>query len=43
MNGAKLRARLQAGDSITMFNPHHVSPGLSVRLVELGADRVPST
>jgi 4-hydroxy-2-oxoheptanedioate aldolase len=40
MNGAKLRARLQAGDSITMFNPHHVSPGLSVRLVELGADSI---
>ena len=40
MNGAKLRARLQAGDSITMFNPHHVSPGLSARLVELGADSI---
>jgi 4-hydroxy-2-oxoheptanedioate aldolase len=23
-----------------MFNPHHVSPGLSVRLVELGADSI---
>jgi len=40
MIGAKLRARLQDGDSITMFNPHHVSPGLSVRLVELGADSI---
>ncbi|MET0428358.1 MAG: aldolase/citrate lyase family protein [Microvirga sp.] len=40
MNGAKLRARLLAGESITMFNPHHVSPGLAVRLVELGADSI---
>ena len=40
MNGAKLRARLQAGESVTMFNPHHVAPGLAVRLVELGADSV---
>jgi 2-keto-3-deoxy-L-rhamnonate aldolase RhmA len=40
MNGAKLRARLQAGESITMFNPHHVAPGLAVRLVELGADSI---
>ena len=40
MNGAKLRARLQSGDSITMFNPHYVSPGLSARLVEVGADTI---
>jgi 2-keto-3-deoxy-L-rhamnonate aldolase RhmA len=40
MNGAKLRARLKAGESITMFNPHHVAPGLAVRLVELGADSI---
>jgi 2-keto-3-deoxy-L-rhamnonate aldolase RhmA len=40
MNGAKLRERLSKGESITMFNPHHVSPGLSVRLVELGADSI---
>lgn len=29
MNGAKLRERLSKGEAITMFNPHHVSPGLS--------------
>ena len=40
MNGAKLRARLKAGESVTMFNPHHVAPGLAVRLVELGADSI---
>jgi 4-hydroxy-2-oxoheptanedioate aldolase len=40
MNGAKLRARLQAGEPITMFTPHHASSGLSVRLVELGADSI---
>jgi 2-keto-3-deoxy-L-rhamnonate aldolase RhmA len=40
MNGAKLRERLLRGEAITMFNPHHVSPGLSVRLVELGADSI---
>ena len=40
MNGAKLRARLQAGETITMFTPHHSSSGLSARLVELGADSV---
>jgi 4-hydroxy-2-oxoheptanedioate aldolase len=40
MNGAKLRERLSKGEAITMFNPHHVSPGLSVRLVELGADSI---
>src|SRR5439155_129979 len=32
MNGAKLRERLSKGETITMFNPHHVSPGLSARL-----------
>ncbi|CAN7720026.1 aldolase/citrate lyase family protein [Rhizobium rhizogenes] len=40
MNGAKLRVRLQAGEAITMFTPHHSSSGLSARLVELGADSV---
>ncbi|MFK3781030.1 HpcH/HpaI aldolase/citrate lyase family protein [Agrobacterium sp. NPDC089420] len=40
MNGAKLRARLAAGDAISMFTPHHTSSGLSARLVELGADAV---
>jgi len=40
MNGAKLRARLQAGEAITMFTPHASSAGLAVRLVELGADSI---
>jgi len=40
MNGAKLRERLSRGEAITMFNPHHVSPSLSARLVELGADSI---
>lgn len=40
MNGAKLRARLQAGEAITMFTPHHSSSGLAARLVELGADSI---
>jgi 2-keto-3-deoxy-L-rhamnonate aldolase RhmA len=40
MNGAKLRERLSKGEAITMFYPHHVSPGLSARLVELGADSI---
>lgn len=40
MNGAKLRARLQAGEAITMFTPHVSSAGLAVRLVELGADSI---
>ncbi|MFT4003395.1 MAG: aldolase/citrate lyase family protein [Rhizobium sp.] len=40
MNGAKLRARLQAGEAITMYNTHHASTGLAARLVELGADSV---
>ncbi|WP_412066372.1 HpcH/HpaI aldolase family protein [Rhizobium sp. SYY.PMSO] len=40
MNGARLRARLQAGESITMFTPHHASSGLAARLIELGADLV---
>ena len=40
MNGAKLRDRLSKGEAITMLNPHHVSPGLSVRLIELGADAI---
>jgi 2-keto-3-deoxy-L-rhamnonate aldolase RhmA len=40
MNGAKLRERLLKGEAITMLNPHHVSPGLAARLVELGADSI---
>lgn len=40
MNGAKLRARLLAGEAITMYTPHHSSSGLAARLVELGADSV---
>jgi 4-hydroxy-2-oxoheptanedioate aldolase len=40
MNGAKLRARLAAGESIFMTNPHHVSSGLVQRLIELGSDAV---
>jgi 2-keto-3-deoxy-L-rhamnonate aldolase RhmA len=40
INGAKLRVRLQAGEPITMFTPHHASSGLSARLVELGADSI---
>ncbi|SCX98194.1 aldolase/citrate lyase family protein [Rhizobium sp. NFACC06-2] len=40
MNGAKLRARLAAGEAISMFTPHHTSSGLSARLVELGTDAV---
>lgn len=40
MIGDKLRTRLAAGEIITMVNPHHVSTGLSQRLVELGADTV---
>jgi 4-hydroxy-2-oxoheptanedioate aldolase len=40
MMGAKLRARLAAGEAVTMLNTHHLSTGLAVRLVELGADAV---
>lgn len=40
MNGAKLRARLAAGEAVTMYTPHHASSGLAARLVELGADSV---
>lgn len=40
MNGGKLRERLSKGEAITMFTPHHTSAGLSVRLVELGADSI---
>lgn len=40
MNGAKLRTRLQAGESITMYTPHHTSSGLAARLIELGADSI---
>lgn len=40
MNGAKLRARLAAGEAISMFTPHHTSSGLAARLIELGADSV---
>jgi 4-hydroxy-2-oxoheptanedioate aldolase len=40
MNGAKLRARLEAGEVVTMYNTHHMSTGLAGRLIELGADSV---
>lgn len=40
MMGAKLRARLAAGEAVTMLTPHHLSSGLAVRLVELGADAI---
>jgi 2-keto-3-deoxy-L-rhamnonate aldolase RhmA len=40
MNGAKLRERLARGEAVTMFNTHHMSSGLAVRLVELGGDSV---
>ncbi len=40
MMGAKLRSRLAAGEAVTMFNTHHLSSGLAVRLVELGADAI---
>lgn len=40
MNGAKLRTRLEGGEAISMFTPHHASSGLSARLVELGGDAV---
>jgi 4-hydroxy-2-oxoheptanedioate aldolase len=40
MMGAKLRARLAAGEAVTMLNTHHLSSGLAVRLVELGADAI---
>ncbi|UFZ02328.1 aldolase/citrate lyase family protein [Bradyrhizobium ontarionense] len=40
MNGAKLRERLDKGEAVTMFTPHHASSGLAVRLVELGADAI---
>ncbi|MGR8927121.1 HpcH/HpaI aldolase family protein (plasmid) [Rhizobium leguminosarum] len=40
MNGGKLRARLLAGEAVTMYTPHHSSSGLAARLVELGADSV---
>ncbi|UXS03458.1 HpcH/HpaI aldolase family protein [Agrobacterium tumefaciens] len=40
MNGTKLRARLLAGEAVTMYNTHHVSSGLAGRLIELGGDCV---
>lgn len=40
MNGGKLRERLAKGEAVTMLTPHHTSAGLSVRLVELGADAI---
>ena len=40
MIGGKLRDRLKSGEIVTMVNPHHVSTGLSQRLIELGADTV---
>lgn len=38
--GHKLRARLQAGEVLSMLNTHHVSSGLAQRLIEHGADAV---
>jgi 2-keto-3-deoxy-L-rhamnonate aldolase RhmA len=40
MNGAKLRARLKAGEVLSMVNTHHVSSGLAQRMIEAGADSV---
>lgn len=40
MLGAKLRDRLEAGEIVTMVNPHHASAGLAQRLIETGADCV---
>lgn len=40
MNGARLRARLKAGEVLTMLNTHHVSSGLAQRMIEVGADAV---
>lgn len=40
MQGAKLRARLLAGEAIGMINPHQTSPTLAGRLVEFGADAI---
>ncbi len=40
MIGATLRRRLNEGGIVTMLTPHHMSTGLAVRLVELGADTV---
>lgn len=38
MNGARLRARLKAGETLSMYNTHHVSSGLGQRMIEHGAD-----
>lgn len=38
MIGDKLRARLKAGEVLTMVNTHHVSSGLAQRMIEHGAD-----
>lgn len=40
MIGDKLRARLRAGEIVTMVNTHHVSTGLAQRMIEVGADTV---
>jgi len=40
MIGHKLRARMQAGEVVTMLNTHHVSSGLAQRMIEHGADAV---
>lgn len=40
MIGHKLRARLKAGEVLTMLNTHHVSSGLAQRMIEIGADAV---
>ncbi|WP_226627883.1 HpcH/HpaI aldolase family protein [Alloyangia pacifica] len=38
MIGSHLRARLKAGETLTMYNTHHVSSGLAQRMIEHGAD-----
>jgi len=40
MNGKQIREKLATGAAVTMLTPHFSSSGLSVRLVELGADCV---
>ncbi len=40
MIGHKLRARLRAGEVLTMLNTHHLSTGLAQRMIEAGADAV---
>ena len=40
MIGNKLRARLKAGEVLTMVNTHHVSSSLAQRMIECGADAI---